>query len=343
LNEVEAYPVSNRFRISNTVIRRFDDLGISSEQVLKGAGLSPQLFAEDRVLLTTAEFFSLFRALREASEDPAIGLKIGTEARVERYDPIAIAALYARSFGDALERMARYKQLTCPEKLHYGQEGGQCRVHFEWLRAEEREPELLVDMCFAWVAEIARRGSAGAVRPLRVEVTRPEAHRAIFEAHFGCPVVFGAPANVLVFEQAALAEPFVTHNPDLLAIVAPQLESELAERLAERTLRERVKATLKRSLAGQRPELRNVARELGLSARTLQRRLTSEHVTFQQLIAEARRELARHYLQHSRLELNETAYLLGFEDANSFFRAFQQWEGTSPGEWRSRSRPAAFG
>ena len=49
----------------------------------------------------------------------------------------------------------------------------------------------------------------------------------------------------------------------------------------------------------------------------------------------ARRELAQHYLLHSSLELNETAYLLGYEDANSFFRAFHQWEGTSPGKWRT--------
>ena len=55
----------------------------------------------------------------------------------------------------------------------------------------------------------------------------------------------------------------------------------------------------------------------------------------QQLIEEARRELAQHYLLHSSLELNETAYLLGYEDANSFLRAFHQWEGTSPGEWRA--------
>jgi AraC-like DNA-binding protein len=66
----------------------------------------------------------------------------------------------------------------------------------------------------------------------------------------------------------------------------------------------------------------------------LQRRLTVEGVTFQQLVQEARRELARHYLLHSSLELNETAYLLGYEDANSFSRAFQHWEGTSPGQWR---------
>jgi AraC-like DNA-binding protein len=74
---------------------------------------------------------------------------------------------------------------------------------------------------------------------------------------------------------------------------------------------------------------------LRLSTRTLQRRLFDEGITFQQLMEDARRELARHYLLHSSLELNETAYLLGYEDANSFFRAFQHWEGTSPGQWRA--------
>jgi AraC-like DNA-binding protein len=75
-----------------------------------------------------------------------------------------------------------------------------------------------------------------------------------------------------------------------------------------------------------------------MSTRTLQRRLTGERLTFQGLVAEARRELARHYLQQPTLELNETAYLLGYEDANSFFRAFQQWEGTSPSQWRAKRR-----
>jgi AraC-like DNA-binding protein len=57
---------------------------------------------------------------------------------------------------------------------------------------------------------------------------------------------------------------------------------------------------------------------------------------------EARRELARHYLLHSSLELDETAYLLGYDDSHSFFRAFHHWEGSSPGAWRAarkRARP----
>ena len=58
---------------------------------------------------------------------------------------------------------------------------------------------------------------------------------------------------------------------------------------------------------------------------------------------DTRRELARHYLKHSTVELNEAAFLLGYGDANSFFRAFHLWEGTSPGEWRTRHRMAEVG
>src|SRR5947199_3464732 len=83
------------------------------------------------------------------------------------------------------------------------------------------------------------------------------------------------------------------------------------------------------------------ARELGTSTRTLQRRLLDEGMSFHSLVEEARRELAKHYLLQSSLELNETAYLLGYEDPNSFIRAFHRWEGASPGEWRStRARNA---
>jgi AraC-like DNA-binding protein len=325
----------DRFRLPGTLPRRLEELGVSPAAVLRQSHLPASLFSQEKILVTTQELFALYRGISEISRDPGIGLKIGTEERVERYGPIAIAALYARSFRDALQRMARYKQLVCPEKVLLEERGDQFVVRFDWLLAQEEEPALLVDVCFAWVVNVGRRGTGSALGPRLVELRRPTAHREIYEAHFGCAVKFRAKRNALVFGRADIDRPFVTHNSELLAMVAPQLEAELAERLARQTLGEHVKGILKQQLAGQRPELRHVARELRLSTRTLQRRLAEQGVTFQQLLEGARRELARHYLLHSSLELNETAYLLGYEDANSFFRAFHSWEGTSPGEWRA--------
>src|SRR6516164_2787320 len=109
--------MTNRFRVSSTLPGRLRELGLSPEAVLRQAGLPMGLFNEDKILVSTEEFFALYRGIAEASNDPAFGLKLGTEERVERYDPITIAALSARSFRDGVERLSRYKQLTCPEEI----------------------------------------------------------------------------------------------------------------------------------------------------------------------------------------------------------------------------------
>jgi AraC-like DNA-binding protein len=335
--------MNRRFRVPSILPRKLDELGLSPVVVLRQAELPLGLFNQEKILLTTEEMFALYRGISEVSKDPAIGLKLGTEERVERYDPIAIAALYTRSFRDALQRLARYKQLTCPEEIRLVERGGEFLVQFIWLLADQPEPTLLVDACFAWVVGIGRRGTGLPVNPKRIEFQRPEKHRKMHEAHFRCPVNFDARQNVLVFSKTDIDRPFLTHNADLLAMVAPQLEAELTRQLAQKTISEQIKGIVKKLLAGRRPTLQDVARELHLSTRTLQRRLTDEGVTFQQLMEGARRELAQHYLLHSSLELSETAYLLGYEDANSFFRAFHHWVGTSPAEWRAvHTSPAAI-
>ena len=119
----------SRFRVSATLARKIEELGVSPADVLRQAGLPTGLFdREEKVLLSTEELFALYRGLAEASRDPAIGLKLGTEHRLERYDPLAIAAVSARSFRDALERLARYKQLTCPEALEVVERRDESRV-----------------------------------------------------------------------------------------------------------------------------------------------------------------------------------------------------------------------
>ena len=338
--------MTNEFRVAATLPRKLEEFGVAPADVLRLAGLPSALFDQERIRVSTEGLFALYRGIGQASRDPAIGLTLGTEPRVERYDPIGIAAVSARSFRDALQRLARYKQLLCPEELSIVERRDECRVQFRWVLAQEPEPPVLVDVCFARVLDIARRGTGERVTPKRLELRGSPGTRAMYESHFGCPARLDARQNTIVFAKGDLDKPFLTHNPDLFATIGPQLEAELKQALASRAIGDRVKGVLTPLLAGRRPGIEDVAKELGTSPRTLQRRLAQDGLSFQQLLQEARRELARHYLLHSSLELSETAYLLGYEDAHSFFRAFHEWEGSPPGEWRerhslARPRPAA--
>lgn len=333
--------MSKRFRVSGLLWQKLEELSLSPEAVLRQADLSCSLCEQEKCYLSTEELFGLWRSIETLAGEPGIALKIGSEDRIERYDPVAITSLYTRSFREAMQRAARYKQLTCPEKIEMRSSSEECCIRFLWTKANELEPPMLADLCFAWLLSIGRRGTGLPLSPLRVEYARRESSRDVFERHFGCPVLFGASSNAIVFRQSDLDLPFITYNPDLLAAISPQLENELAIQRSQVSVQEQVKTTLKRVLAGRRPDIKDVAKEVGQSTRTLQRRLKEGGVTYQQVLEDARRELAHHYLIHSNLELNETAYLLGYEDASSFFRAFQNWEGLPPGRWREQRLSAA--
>ena len=156
--------MTNQFRVPSLLPRRLKELGLSPEGVLRQAGLPMGLFNQEKILVSRDEFFALYRGIAGATDDPGFGLKLGTEDRVERYDPIQIAALSARSSRDALQRVARYKRLTFPAELRLVERGKECAVQFVWLQAHEKGPALLVDVCFASIVAI---GSRSVGRPLR--------------------------------------------------------------------------------------------------------------------------------------------------------------------------------
>lgn len=328
--------IADRFRVSSLLARRLSERQVSVPAVLRRAGLPPHFLQQERIYATTSELFQLWAAIGEVSGDPAIGLSLGAEPRFERYDATQIAAVCSRTFRDALQRIARCKVLTCPEEIRVHTRGNEATVAFAFLNDEGAEPDVLVDVCLSWVLAIGKRGTDGLVRPLRVELLRPAKHQALLEGHFGCPVRFRSKRNAIVFRNADLDLPFTTFNEELLRILGAQLDSELEERQSASGIREQVMQVLRRSLAGKRPSREDAAHELHLSVRTLQRRLNDAGTSFQQVVQDTRRELARKYVAEKRVEFSEAAFLLGYEDTNSFFRAFQAWEGTSPGEWRIR-------
>jgi AraC-like DNA-binding protein len=331
--------MNKHFRFSGTHFRKMKTLGVSASAVLRRAGLDPALVSEPRVLLTTEELFALWRAIGGESRNPAIGLVLGTETKTERFTPTGLAALTCDTFGAAVNQIARYKQLTCPEEVVQRKQKGEWSIQFHWLLAEEAEPHVLIECAFAYLLSIARHGTGNRrLTPLRVEFVEPRAHIKTLERHFDCEIACGAEHNAMVFRVSDKEIPFVTRNAELLAVLAPQFERELAEEERDENFVERVRRAVQQKLTGRRPTIYDVAEALHVSSRSLQRHLQDAGFSFQRVLEEARHRLARHYLNNSALELNEAAYLLGYEDGNSFVRAFRTWEGVPPATWREQQR-----
>ena len=328
------------FRVSGSLRTRLEESGVRVPAVLRAAGLHQDLFNQTRILVSTEELFALWRAIGEVSQDPAIGLKLGTETKTERFHPMGLAALSTENFGAAVTQMARYKKLNAPEEILHQTDGDEWSIQFHWSLSVDVEPQILVEHCFAWVLTIARHGSGTRISPLRVELVQPRPHLKSLERYFGCPVVCGASRNALVFRAGDAARPFVTRNAELLEMLAPQFEQELKQHSGEDSFIELARGAIQQRLTGQRPNVEDIARDLHTSPRTLQRRLQEAGSSFQRVLDEARHQMARYYLGNSVLELNEAAYLLGYEDANSFARAFRGWEGMPPGHWREAHRAA---
>lgn len=324
------------FRYSNRMFAKMAGVGLDPETVLRRARLSQDLLKQPRILLKTDELFALWRATGGVAKDPAAGFLLGTETRIERFSPTGLAALSCENFGEAVNQIARYKPLTCPEELSQRKEGDEWRIQFRWVLSVEPEPPMMIDCAYAYLLSIARVGTGrNDLRPLRVEFIEKRAHRREIEQHFGCKVSFGASRNAIVFRVADAQLPFVTRNAELLEMLAPQFEEQLAR--DERFL-DRVRLTIQERLTGRRPTIEMIADMLHMGSRTLQRRLQEEGSNFQRVLEEARHELARRYLKNPVLELNEAAYLLGYEDAGSFVRAFRSWEGVPPARWREEQR-----
>ncbi|MAS93717.1 MAG: AraC family transcriptional regulator [Verrucomicrobiales bacterium] len=328
---------NDRFRVSSLLGDRLRERKVSVAEVLHEAGLPPHFLDQKKIHASTAQLFALWEAIGKVSGDPGIGLELGAEPRFERFDPPQIAAACSRNFRDALKRIARCKILICPEEIRVHPRGEETTVEFAFLNDECAEPDVLVDVCLSWTLAIGRRGTGGKVDAIGLELIRSAEHRELLEEHYGCPIVFGAKRNAIVFRTSDLDLPFITYNEELVKLLSEQLDQEIEAREAELGVREQVKRALKHSIAGKRPSREEVAKHLHLSLRTLQRRLQEAGVTFKQLVQDTRADLARQYLTDRSLELSEVAFLLGYEDPNSFIRAFQDWEGTSPGAWRERN------
>lgn len=324
--------------------RAVERIGLPPPAVLRQARLPATLHLSDNGMVTTAQYFAIFRALEELVPEPALGLRLVREADTAVYPPSTLAAFHARDYRDGLYRVARFKRLCTPEQLSFSEEKGEVSITSDWIYTSEPEPAIATDVAFAFLIELGRRGTGQPITPVRVEFMRAGPKSDLYRAFFGCPIKYGASRNKLVLKSSDLDRPFPGHNPELLEILTPALAAAMGELQARSSIGDRVKVVLKRSLASGRPELSQVAQDLNMSERTLQRRITDEGKTFRELLSEARQELGRQLLANPTTDIDEVACLLGYRDRSSFYRAFRDWEGLTPLQWRElngRDTPAA--
>jgi AraC-like DNA-binding protein len=323
--------------VPSVVLDRLIGLGVDVARVLDHAKIERSRFGATRAKLTVPEFFAFWRALAALGGSRDLGLRIGQRAQAHQLDVSSLAALHSDNLGDALAKFARYKRVVCGEEVSVeiaeGQAGvREARIRFHWVHVEEALPLMLVDTTFASLVSLAAHGLGEPVIPIRISLARRRADEAMYREAFHCPIHFDAPLDELVLDAALLTRAFVTRNADVVSMLVPSLETALAE--TTRSLADDARAALTRHMTGERPSVDKLARELRLSARTMQRRLGELGTSYQKLLDDVRRDASRRLLSSTDLDASEIAFLLGFEEVNSFSRAFHAWEGATPTRWR---------
>lgn len=312
------------------------DAGISAAPVLKRAQLPGDLFSRQNVKLDAGDFFKLWKAIEaEAlfidSELPA-ALQIAKVMTSDWFDPELFAALCSANMRCALERMSRYVRLIAPMTLSLDRAETQTTVSIDFLDHIQSPPNVFLAFKLVFFVQLVRMATRSPARPLAVSWhlgAGERAHMADYERYFGVPVT-DAPLATLVLANEDIDRPFLTENHKMWLFFEPSLRQRLEDLDRAAGMTERVRSALLECLPAGQVSMQSVSGKLAVSARTLQRRLQEEGTSFQQILDSLRESLAHHYLRTTEMSSAEISFLLGFEDSNSFARAFHVWTGKTP-------------
>lgn len=144
--------------------------------------------------------------------------------------------------------------------------------------------------------------------------------------------------NTVCFSNQDLLEPFISYNDAMWDYFEPELNRRLSDLDVDDSISARVRSALIELLPGGVSGIDDVAEKLGISRRTLQRKLSEENTTFQKQLNSTREVLALHYIHHTDMTTNDIAYLLGYAELNSFLRTFSVWTGKSITEYKKAIR-----
>ena len=309
--------------------------GLRPEELLAPAGLLDADLHDPDARIPLSKIENLWRELIRRVPACDVGLRLGTSFSVRDWGLVGYTMAYSRTLGHALERLARYSRImTEAIQIELSVSEGRGTLTTKGGKRLDALRHPVVARCAA-VLGAMREISATEIVPLEAMFTGPRPDDcSAFAEFFRCPLKFDHPTAGLVLREIDLALPAATADETLAGYLEHLADDAVNNLGGDGSFKEKVYQAVWRELSDGKPSLEHTAKALGTSVRTLQRRLKSEGTTFAALLEELRRELASGLVRSKDLAIYEVAYLLGYSEPSTFYRAFRRWHGVSPLEYR---------
>lgn len=314
--------------------------GVDTRDLVEALGLKPDGPIDPGQMVGSDAYYAFFEHL--ADRDPAgveLPLRIGAAMRSDEYGAFGLAWKSAPNLRGSFVRSERYGHVLGAAETYRLEEHGESAV-FSLEKAGDGRMGMLLsnEASLSAVVTISQEVSTANFTPIAVDFRHPpRGDVAIYERHFACPVRFETGRDAIVLDSAVLDVPNRLGDESIATFFDRHLEQELASRSTQETLGQQVRLAVAQTLSEGIPTVSFIAAKLAMSSRTLQRRLSDQGETFQNLVDLARRELAQKLLQETEYSLAEIAFLTGFSEQSAFTRAFKRWEGQTPRSFRLQS------
>jgi AraC-like DNA-binding protein len=331
--------------LARLAARRASLLGIEDVAALiKRAGLPPTLLTDERMRLDARSQILFLNLVAAAVEDPLLGFHMAREGDLREIDPLFYVLSSSEKLGEAFDYADRYSTVV-NEGVQFvsARSASTLSVEFNYVGIERHVDRHQIEFCITWTVKAARQLLNRELVPSHISFI----HHSVgdvseMERYFGCAVEFGASRDRVYFEPQEADTLVVTADPYLNKFMVAFYDEAAAQRhWRQNPLRTRVENAISPRLQHGTVNIGTIASDLGMSTRTLSRRLADEALTFSGILDELRRDLSDRYLQNKDLSISQIAWLLGYTEVSSFVHAFQRWTGQSPSDARRALRPVA--
>jgi AraC-like DNA-binding protein len=309
-------------------------LGLDPGALAARAGVDPARLDDPDVRLPAEAADAVWREASAAAHDPALALHAAERTPFGAFRVLDFLGATGATIGAGLERVAAYFPLVDPRgTVAVEPERGAIALVFRGAGGDL--PPQAQEYTLAILASRVRHGAATPpTLAVRFTFARP-AHAAEHARVLGVEPAYGAREAALVVGQATWDAAPRAADPGLFAALDAHARALAGRAGRDEGTAARVRGAVAEELPGREPSLGRVARRLGTSPRTLQRRLAGEGTTFAEVADAVRRERAEAFLSAADVSIAEVSWLSGFAEQSAFARAFRRWTGVAPKRWRS--------